>query len=98
MSKITQVLAILRTPREEYYGFRLTRCRDGKTVEAQVGRGYESNILFALRHNGKEWSNETHYYYLTMKESALFGLPYSGTSPEDIRAFVAKEFRKRRKP
>jgi len=97
MSKITHVLAILRTRDELYHGFRLTRCRDGKTVEAQTGRSSESNILFALRHDGKTWSNETHYYYLTVKERDLFSLPYVGGSAEDIRAWVAKEFRKRKK-
>ena len=97
MSKITHVLAILQTRNELYHGFRITRCRDGKTVEAQTGWGTVNNILFALRHDGKTWNEETYYYYLTVKERDLFSLPSVGGNAEDIRASVAKEFRKRRK-
>lgn len=93
--KIKRIILILQSHDGRHHGFRLIRCRDGRMVEAQISGG-ESNILTALTHNGVEFVRD--YFWTTKKirEKELFTLPYAGCLPTDIRAWVAKEFRKRK--
>lgn len=95
MPRIQHIIVHLETRDARYHGFRLTRCRDGRTVEAQAGT--ENNIRFALTHDGRQWrSQHCHWSTQTITERELFALPNAGSDPAGIRAWVAKEFRKRK--
>lgn len=84
---IKKIILILQSPNGRYYGFRYIRCEDGAVCEGQVS-GNESNILYALTHNGKEWVHDYFYTTKTMPERELFAMPYAGCGPENIRKWV----------
>ena len=93
--KINIILAILESPNGRYYGFRITRCRDGKTVEAQVTvkASIRSALLYSKEIPGG-WRSDSYVFPLIMKERELFKLPCAGGSSESIQAWVKKNLGK----
>lgn len=92
--RINWIILLFETRDGRHFAFRMIRCRDGRMVEGKVSGG-ESNIKTALTHDGKEWRNDYFWTKKPMCESELFALPYAGCSPDEIRTWVAREFRKR---
>lgn len=92
-NRIKRIFVILRTKDHRHYGFRLIRCRDGKEIEC-VTQGSDNNILAALTHDGTNYTRDYFYTYSEISFKELTKLPCAGCEPEQIRAWVRREFRK----
>ena len=95
MPGIKFIIAILESRNGRHYGFRVTRCSDQRRVEGHINAS-ESNLLFALTNDGN-WRKDCYRYSKQATEKEIFGLPYAGTTPVEIREFVRKQFAKRKK-
>lgn len=90
MKTINRILVILESRNGRHYGFRYIRCADGAVVEGHISGG-ESNLKAALLADSKGWHDDYFYTTKETKESVIFGLPYVGCHPDEIRAWVEKQ-------
>jgi len=94
MAKIKNIIVILET-RGGYYGFQLTRCSDGLTIE---GQGQcENNIRIAFTNDGNDWLRDYYLIKVPSTEKYVFSLPQAGCLPADLRQWAAKQFRNLKK-
>jgi len=93
--KIKRVITLLSDKSERYWGFRVTRCSDGRSVEANTTSGGQSNIMQGLTSDGKKFLYDYYLHHEIIPQNRLFCLPYSGCMPEQIREYVRKGLRTR---
>lgn len=94
--KIKWILQILTNRSERYYGFRLTRTKDGRTIKGQISGG-ESNLLAAVGCQNNTWQQDYWWTTKIVPEKEIFALAYAGSASAEIWAWCQKEFKKRAK-